>query len=431
MKSRLKQHLLLGLGLGVLGACRSELDKAPFDDTGASAAVESVVETAPDDDPGSVDEVESEVDADADVWEPTPEDDVDPTELMLLPAEANQLHDLSCRGLPDDDDGTGTWSWSVDGVATTHVEPVLAAAHTRAGEHWSCTYTTSEGDTYVGGRELEVGFTQIAAGYLYGCGIVPVEAHLPGDVLCWAISSIVEAPASQEGAFTHVIVDGNSWAPSVRALDETGRVSVWSRESAQPDGPDEPLVSLSNAEGLTCGLRTDGTGVCWSGSNTWISTDTDPSLRFTHLVSVGDDWSDREVCGILEEDQSVACFELRLEWVEMESPFLFDDGSQPFVDISVGLDSMCALTDRGLAHCHGYRDEVVDTGGVRQLAVYGWGAAGLTGSGHMVGWWFLAGLTGPAKRFTQIAAGDYFVLLLDDQGNLFADGNVYYPPEHP
>lgn len=125
--------------------------------------------------------------------------------------------------------------------------------------------------------------------------------------------------------------------------DGTVRVEYVCSEKTRgiTDPPEGILTAMSVGQDHACGLRRDGTAVCW-GSNAQGQSSPPPEEKFTHL-SAGFD----HTCA-LREDGTAVCWGGDVEG--QSSP----PTGEKFMDISSGFGYSCALTRDGAPVCWGY-----------------------------------------------------------------------------
>ena len=127
-----------------------------------------------------------------------------------------------------------------------------------------------------------------------------------------------------------------------------GTVLCWgSNRYGQADPPDGEFVDVATTEDSTCGLRTDGTVVCW-GSNRYGQADA-PSGQFRDVVA-----SPNHSCG-LRTDGTVICWGYNHHG-QADAP------SGQFRDVAVGDDHSCGLRTDGTVICWGIGCVQTDSG---------------------------------------------------------------------
>ena len=186
-------------------------------------------------------------------------------------------------------------------------------------------------------------FTEITADRGHICGLRP-----DGTIECWRDDEGGEAsPPEGElftddpgletsgGPFTEITATGNH----ICGLRLDGTVVCWGDdqhgEASPPDG--ELFTEISAGPDHTCGIRPDGTGVCWG------SVESPPgSVRFK-AISSGWDYA----CGI-RVNEDIVC------WGSWESlPELRLSIGGPFVALDTTVDHACGLRPDGSVYCWG------------------------------------------------------------------------------
>ena len=178
------------------------------------------------------------------------------------------------------------------------------------------------------------------------------------------------------------------------------------------------IVSISAGLTHTCGLRADGTAVCW-GSN-YRGRSSPPSNETFTAISVGGNYS----CG-LRSDRSAVCWD-----------FLSSAPGDEFLSISAGQDHACGLRVNGSARCWG--DNEYDQSSppgcetFTAISAGGWYTCGLRSDGAAVCWGSdVFGETSPPanETFTAISAGDHYACGLRADGAAVCwGGNSYGEP---
>ena len=123
-------------------------------------------------------------------------------------------------------------------------------------------------------------------------------------------------------------------------LKEDGSVMCWGDGRRGFPLPDEPLTAISLSDKHICGLRQDGSAACW-GSNTWRQSSPPEGERFVS-ISVGPEIS----CG-LREDGAAVCWG-RHKYGGVDVPT-----GEKFTSIDVGDRYACGLREDGTAVCWG------------------------------------------------------------------------------
>lgn len=138
-----------------------------------------------------------------------------------------------------------------------------------AGVHHSCAIRESDGTVVCWGSNAYPSrpgaFESISAGFIT-CGIRPT-----GQLVCWGgHGSYINLHNVPVGVFSQVAV-GEHHVCALYAGDSS--VVCWSDGATNYYGHhqihlNEPFVSISSGDFLTCGLRADGTKRCW-GRMVW------------------------------------------------------------------------------------------------------------------------------------------------------------------
>ncbi len=126
----------------------------------------------------------------------------------------------------------------------------------------------------------------------------------------------------------------------VCGLKEDGSVMCWGDVPRGLPLPDEPLAAISLGGDHICGLRQDGSAACW-GSDRWHQSRPPEDERFASL-SVGPEIS----CG-LREDGAAVCWG-RHKYGGVDVP-----AGEKFASIDVGDKYACGLRQDGAAVCWG------------------------------------------------------------------------------
>lgn len=121
-------------------------------------------------------------------------------------------------------------------------------------------------------------------------------------------------------------------------LKEDGSVMCWGARGFPL--PDEPLTAVSSSHQHICGLRENGSAACW-GSDRWRQSRPPEDERFVS-ISVGPEFS----CG-LREDGAAVCWG-RHKYGGVDVPT-----GEKFTSIDVGHRYACGLREDGAAVCWG------------------------------------------------------------------------------
>ncbi len=185
-------------------------------------------------------------------------------------------------------------------------------------------------------------FTAIAAGGQYLCGL-----RVDGTAVCWGPEWAETRPciARTNAAPTNVCWGPRGWGPT------------------PPDGEQFTTISAGSLD--ACGLRVDGTAVCWgwylSGFHRCDAVRSDGNgVCWAHLPRVGEEPLPEDArfkaisvgsgfaCGIRMDDD-ILCWGSKESYPVLVSPHI----EGPFTAVSSGEDHACALRSGGSVHCWG------------------------------------------------------------------------------
>lgn len=206
------------------------------------------------------------------------------------------------------------------------------------------------------------------------------------------------------------VVAGNLHSCGLR---EDGTVLCWGGLEA----PEGRFSTLSTVNQLTCGLRlTDDTAFCWGHEE--VSTRV-PEGSFSDVIAGGD-----FACG-LQPDGVLHC------WCDPNSPSFTPCGtadSVRYVQVDGGFQHLCGVTDEGTAHCWGgSRNGQTDapTGEFRQVSSGNRHSCGIREDGEAACWgdWQLGTLTPPEGPFESISAGAGHACALRPDGQISCWGH--------
>lgn len=112
--------------------------------------------------------------------------------------------------------------------------------------------------------------------------------------------------------------------------------------------PEEPLQALSVSSTRICGLRADGSIVCWGGDYTDRREHPPPEGTFTQVAA--GEWFN---CA-LRDDGEVLCWGASGYW---DTPAAFDPAptppAGPFLELDVGEEAACGVRPSGAIECWG------------------------------------------------------------------------------
>ena len=220
----------------------------------------------------------------------------------------------------------------------------------RTSYHWSGGWNKD------GGRWPRGPFTALDVGF-YGDEICALRVS--GDVVCWNNGSATHEPPGG----TFVAVDAGATATC--GLRPDGEVECWGFDA--PDGrprtldwdpPAGPFVAVSVGVGYACALRADGEVACWGRGKVRDSPDSDATIGEREIrrrlqplpgpfvaVSAGDE----STCA-LRGDGDVAC------WGMPDARLRTDPPEGPFTAIRAGSGNTCGLRPNGDAVCWNTKD---------------------------------------------------------------------------
>ena len=186
-------------------------------------------------------------------------------------------------------------------------------------------------------------FVWAGVGVEHGCGL-----RHNGVVECWGSNADGRAtpPLDNDGdaeRFSTISV-GPQYSCGVLT---GGGLSCWGAASNGRTTPPSTgsYTAVTAGKGHACAIQTDGTVACW-GRSTEDRTNA-PSGQFTAIDSIG-----AFTCGI-KSDAGVACW--GVDSADGSVSGAPDTGS--YIDIAVGVDHACALTDSNEVLCWGNDDD--------------------------------------------------------------------------
>ena len=221
-------------------------------------------------------------------------------------------------------------------------------------------------------------FTAIGVGFDYACGLMD-----DGEVRCWTrdwyssadevvspIPNFIPPPA---GPFTSISVgyghacalraDGEAacWGyrtevkPPSRGLSNHRSVTFPEKGQSTPP-PGERFTSVSVGPLHTCGLREDGSAVCW-GSDDHLQSSPPPDFRSPPAPRFTAVSTERlNICAVREEDGAVVCWLFDWETYTHTRRVVPPGPGDRIVEVSVYHDAVCALAESNRLIC-GHFDE--------------------------------------------------------------------------
>lgn len=219
--------------------------------------------------------------------------------------------------------------------------------HVAAGMSVVCGLTSAGKAICYGGNQYGVAgapegeiFSQLTLGRNYACGL-----RRDGSVACWGNGGLpIYVPSGEE--FVH-IAGRNSYdedASMVCGLRADGSVRCWYlngqglKQNEVPVPADSRFVQIARGAYHHCGVRLDGTGVCWG----WRPRpDEVPPGTFVQIDGGYD-----HACG-LRADGSVTC------WGSSSSEILTPPTGEVFVAIDADEAVTCGLRANETAVCWG------------------------------------------------------------------------------
>ena len=173
------------------------------------------------------------------------------------------------------------------------------------------------------------------------------------------------------------------------------------------------FTSVSAGRGHTCGLRTDGSVICWDAA--WNHNgETTPPVGFFTSVSAG--WY--HTCGV-KTDGSVACWGSNALG-QSEPP------GGTFSSVSAGGYHTCGVKTSGSVDCwgqeYGYSYYTPYSGSFASVSAYGRGTCGLRPDGSVVCWGSEYG-DPPAEPFNSISRGYFHACGVKTDSSIACWGN--------
>jgi hypothetical protein len=301
-----------------------------------------------------------------------------------------------------------TYSWSSQiGMRTRHAGPALIPTPVFSASAPSATFSASTNHKIAieGGVDVEAGLgihglasLYVKAGTSLEAAMEPSNCHLD-----WKLGNL--AAGGKVGLLSVGTPDFTGYTKRIwtgcTAGAGSGMGSNGGPTSPSSDMPDYPpstehFIQITAGGYRTCGLRPDGTALCWGagGGSTEVPQ---AAGTFSQLTS-GDEYS----CG-LRTDDTAACWGFN-EYGQASPP------GGVFTQLSAGYFSACGLRSDGIAVCWGNGKEDATTPPVEpfgQLASGFDDACGLRTDGNPVCWgWEEWGQTIPPKeQFSQLSGG--------------------------
>ena len=218
------------------------------------------------------------------------------------------------------------------------------------------------GDNHYGQATPPGGtFLSVSAGYDHTCGV-----RDDGRVECWgsneSLYGYYAGQATPPGGTFLSVSAGHEHTCGVR---DDGRVECWGDDrfgkTRTPDQPTPtpettwsgeslgPFASVSAGATHSCGVRTDGSAICWRDDH--YGQATPPGGPFVSI-----DAGYYHACGV-RDDGSVECWGSNEDWygsfAGQATPLGFS-----FNSVSAGYDHTCGVRDDGKVECWGSNEDV-------------------------------------------------------------------------
>ena len=306
--------------------------------------------------------------------------------------------------------------WGDDRSSGILSSPSGTFASLDAGSQHSCGVRTDGmavcwGNNEYGQSDAPSGkFSSVSAGYRHSCGV-----RVNGSAICWGDDSHgkLDPPrdfSAAEAEFTSISVT------NTHACGLLTDLTIICRDKDRGWGefyaPKGAFAALSlDGEGYgSCGLRTDGTVVCWNSAATFLTVEG----SFAAVAGNADG------CGV-RTDGTVACWTIAYSG-ELDGELDAPSGS--FTTVSVGARHSCGVRTDGAVVCWGAANSnreldapsgsfiAVSAGTVHTCGVRADGTVTCWGNGQF------GQLDAPPGRFTAINAGNH------DTCGVRADGTV-------
>ena len=309
-----------------------------------------------------------------------------------------------------------------------------------AGDDHSCGVKTDGsvvcwGDESYGPATPPAGaFTSISAGTYHTCGV-----RTDGAVVCWGADGAGQA-TPPEGSFTSVSA-GHLHTCGVR---DDGTLACWGSNevfdfTGQATPPDGSFASVSAGSSHSCGVMTDGSVVCWGSDEDGKATAPGQSLPTPYTARSGADVGpfssvsagSSHSCGV-RMDGSAICWGSNEGWV-----FRIAGQATPpsgiFASVSAGAYHTCGVrTDRfvecwgddrlGSATPIGLPFSSVSAGLLHTCGVTVDDSVECWGSNEDTGGDFVGQATPPAGSFTSVSAGALHTCGLRTDGSVVCWG---------
>jgi alpha-tubulin suppressor-like RCC1 family protein len=211
-------------------------------------------------------------------------------------------------------------------------------------------------------------FSDLAGGGSHTCGIRAADA----SIACWGLDSSGQSspPATPSGGYSQISA-GESHTCAIRKAD--GRVDCWGLNSSdQSSPPADAFSAISLAKTFSCGVRSDGSAVCW-GAPTGATT---VPLAPYPQVSSGDGHS----CEIYSSG-AASC------WTSNAQPG--QPVSLAFQQVDAGLDFACGVKTGNSLECWGLNSSgqaTPPTGSFTQVTAGSTRACGIRATGAIACW---------------------------------------------
>ncbi len=208
-------------------------------------------------------------------------------------------------------------------------------------------------------------------------------------------------------------------------IKSDGSVMCWGQNDYGMSTPPDGVFSQISASNIhACGRKTDGTLACWGYDNgTGLATPPEGLFRQVSVNSFYD-------CAI-KNDGTIFCWGYGgddYQWLDSPPPGIF-------TQISAGYAHACAVRSDGVAVCWGHNDHgetAAPNGSFVQVSAGGYHSCGIRSDGAAVCWGsneYGGQSTPPTGRFVQISAGYGHTCGIQTDGVLLCWGAVGYRPD--